>query len=350
MTNSKQIGYSSQKAISYPNYIHLFHNRLYTVRPRVHEFLQKCFHMFDVGIWTYAVHQKMDALIAKILSPDEVSQLKFVKIQDKNILPHICKDKEKPVFLKDLSIIWTTILESGRDLHNYGYDSEDSRDSPTFAYAPYSDKNTILIDDTPYRAAANPSNTTLFPSIYEGGRNDKFLLGILWPLLEQMYNAIDTRLYLHLNEPKWSMRNAYEDEIRNATIYLELEREGYLKRPALERKCYDVLSTSKYEIPWDKKEVVSKMSSVDEMTEKEILEIAIDLGYEFSTEFKDDPRRFLETVELTRDNTTKYEKFGARDYCNRNIHVDRVGKFLTCSNKNCSKCLPVAYGKFLKTC
>lgn len=74
------------------------------------------------------------------------------------------------------------------------------------------------------------------------------------------------------------MKIAHEEEIRNARIYLELERKGYLSREVPKNRC-DILHVFKYEISWDTKDIIGKMPPIGNMSEDNILRFAQELGH-----------------------------------------------------------------------
>lgn len=58
----------------------------------------------------------------------------------------------------------------------------------------YGVHNTLLVDDSPFKAFANPSRTTLFAQMYSPTKdmeNDDFLMGLLWLVMNQLQYARD---------------------------------------------------------------------------------------------------------------------------------------------------------------
>ncbi|KAK1352950.1 Haloacid dehalogenase-like hydrolase superfamily protein [Heracleum sosnowskyi] len=87
------------------------------------DFMLFCLERFDVGIWSSRTKENVDSILARLLGYDIRFQLKFCWVN--------------PIEIKKLSAIG-------------GYD----------------ESNTLLVDDTPYKAYKNPPNTAIFPNTY----------------------------------------------------------------------------------------------------------------------------------------------------------------------------------------
>ncbi|KAJ7568964.1 hypothetical protein O6H91_01G054900 [Diphasiastrum complanatum] len=92
-------------------------------------------------------------------------------------------NKFKPMFLKELSKLWTKLKpELPWEEGEYG---------PT---------NTLLVDDTPYKAICNPPYTAIFPMSYTANsRADDFLVGQLKSYLQQLLCAMDVQRFVKEN-------------------------------------------------------------------------------------------------------------------------------------------------------
>uniref|UniRef100_A0A6N2L4Y5 Mitochondrial import inner membrane translocase subunit TIM50 n=1 Tax=Salix viminalis TaxID=40686 RepID=A0A6N2L4Y5_SALVM len=118
-------------------------------RPFCDDFLRFCFQKFDVGVWTSRTKRNMNPLL--IFSLDSRHKLLFCWDQSH------CTDTgfttventSKPMFLKELKKIWE-YLESTPHLNKGEYD----------------ESNTLLLDDSPYKALCNPVHTAIFPQSY----------------------------------------------------------------------------------------------------------------------------------------------------------------------------------------
>ncbi|KAJ6370109.1 hypothetical protein OIU76_028390 [Salix suchowensis] len=119
-------------------------------RPFCDDFLRFCFQKFDVGVWTSRTKRNMNPLI-DFLFGDSRHKLLFCWDQSH------CTDTgfttventSKPMFLKELKKIWE-YLESTPHLNKGEYD----------------ESNTLLLDDSPYKALCNPVHTAIFPQSY----------------------------------------------------------------------------------------------------------------------------------------------------------------------------------------
>ncbi|KAM6592975.1 hypothetical protein CsatA_000678 [Cannabis sativa] len=90
-------------------------------RPYCEEFMKFCLERFEVGIWSSARESDQN----------QCTDSGFRTLEN----------KEKPLFLKDLKKLWQNkYLSKGV----------------------FSSSNTLLIDDKPYKALLNPSNTAIF--------------------------------------------------------------------------------------------------------------------------------------------------------------------------------------------
>ncbi|KAJ6678133.1 NUCLEAR LIM INTERACTOR-INTERACTING FACTOR-RELATED [Salix viminalis] len=119
-------------------------------RPFCDDFLRFCFQKFDVGVWSSRTKRNLNPLI-DFLFGDSRHKLLFCWDQSH------CTDTgfttventSKPMFLKELKKIWE-YLESTPHLNKGEYD----------------ESNTLLLDDSPYKALCNPVHTAIFPQSY----------------------------------------------------------------------------------------------------------------------------------------------------------------------------------------
>ncbi|KAJ6371439.1 hypothetical protein OIU77_001866 [Salix suchowensis] len=119
-------------------------------RPFCDDFLSFCFQKFDVGVWSSRTKRNVNPLIDFIFG-DSRQKLLFCWDQSH------CTDTgfttventSRPLFLKELKKIWE-YLESTLHLNKGEYD----------------ESNTLLLDDSPYKALCNPAHTAIFPQSY----------------------------------------------------------------------------------------------------------------------------------------------------------------------------------------
>ncbi|KAG8384603.1 hypothetical protein BUALT_Bualt04G0135000 [Buddleja alternifolia] len=129
-------------------------------RPFCDDFLKFCFQNFDVGIWSSRSKRIIEKVVDYLLG----------ELRDKLLF---CWDMEhstqtgfktlenshKPLVCKELGKIW-------------------ENDNPDFPWkkGDYDESNTLLLDDSPYKALLNPLHTAIFPNSYHyENKNDNSL-------------------------------------------------------------------------------------------------------------------------------------------------------------------------------
>ncbi|KAJ4831846.1 hypothetical protein Tsubulata_017512 [Turnera subulata] len=133
-------------------------------RPFCDDFLQFCLENFDVGVWSSRIKGNLDKVI-EFLMGDRRQKLLFCWRGTGNCenMDMIEKDqshctdtgaatvenRDKPLFLKELKELWKAL--KSEILSNKGE---------------YNESNTILLDDSPYKALRNPPHTAIFPYPY----------------------------------------------------------------------------------------------------------------------------------------------------------------------------------------
>ncbi|KAI5055021.1 hypothetical protein GOP47_0030166 [Adiantum capillus-veneris] len=153
-------------------------------RPFCEEFLQFCLENFIVGIWSSAREYNVNNLVDYVFG-DAKERLAFSWHQsDCTDVGLKAPDNEwKPLFMKDLSKLWK------REKLNLPWSEGD-----------YGPSNTLLVDDTPYKAVLNPPNTAIFPRTYTAREHgDDFLGGPLRSYLEGIRNAASVQTYVENN-------------------------------------------------------------------------------------------------------------------------------------------------------
>ncbi|KAJ0817625.1 putative FCP1 domain, HAD superfamily protein [Helianthus annuus] len=130
-------------------------------RPFCEEFLKFCFERFEVAIWSSAMEHNIGEVLTNVMG-ELKSKLLFTWDQDEcTETDYMCLDnKYKPLFLKELDLIWT---------------SKKYRNLP-WSEGEYSAPNTLLITD-PVKALLNPPNTAIFVGDYDPKNNRDDFLG-----------------------------------------------------------------------------------------------------------------------------------------------------------------------------
>ncbi|KAL3838212.1 hypothetical protein ACJIZ3_022803 [Penstemon smallii] len=129
-------------------------------RPFYDDFLKFCFHNFDVGIWSSRSRRVIDKVVDYLLG-DQKYKLLFC--WDMSYCTQTgfktLDQRHKPLVCKVLQKIWDA------DFPNLPWKKGD-----------YNETNTLLLDDSPYKALLNPLHTAVFPCSYDyRNRNDKSL-------------------------------------------------------------------------------------------------------------------------------------------------------------------------------
>lgn len=156
-------------------------NKFVYKRPFCDQFIEFCFQNFVVGIWSSAQQQNVDKLVDFIFG-DLKEKLLFCWYQtdctDTGL--RLPENRRKPLFLKELSKLW----------------NKGKPDVP-WEQGQYGPSNTLLIDDTPYKALCNPPHTAVFPDPFEAANKQDDILGCsLRKYLEGLSTASDVQEYV----------------------------------------------------------------------------------------------------------------------------------------------------------
>ncbi|KAF7116616.1 hypothetical protein RHSIM_RhsimUnG0020400 [Rhododendron simsii] len=161
-------------------------------RPFCDDFLQFCFERFHVGVWSSRIKNTRDWTM---LTNEDIDL--SPKIRRGQGLPGIdqshCTDtgyntlqnKDKPLVLKELRKLW----------------EKQEPDLP-WNRGDYNTSNTLLLDDSPYKALCNPAHTAIFPYPYQyKDVNDNTLGpgGDLRVYLERLASANNVQKYVEMN-------------------------------------------------------------------------------------------------------------------------------------------------------
>ncbi|XP_020233079.1 uncharacterized protein LOC109813331 isoform X1 [Cajanus cajan] len=119
-------------------------------RPFCDDFLQFCFDRFHVGVWSSRAKRNVDEAIAFLMGKS-ASKLLFCWNQSHCTRTRFTtvENKEKPLVLKELRKLW----------------EKEDPDLP-WEKGEFNESNTLLLDDSPYKALMNPKHTAIFPCSY----------------------------------------------------------------------------------------------------------------------------------------------------------------------------------------
>ncbi|XP_015579929.1 uncharacterized protein LOC8289053 [Ricinus communis] len=120
------------------------------MRPFCLDFLKFCFERFEVGVWSSRIKKNFDDVIDYVMG-DMKHKLLFCWDLSHCTLTQFntLENKHKPLVFKELRRIW-------------------EKDDPELPWEKgyYNESNTLLLDDSPYKALLNPANTAVFPHSY----------------------------------------------------------------------------------------------------------------------------------------------------------------------------------------
>ncbi|XP_008670998.1 probable C-terminal domain small phosphatase [Zea mays] len=131
---------------------HLSHGtirgKLVFKRPYCDDFLRFCMHHFELGIWSSRLRANVDAAVDILMEDDVKQRLLFCWDLSKCTGTgfYTLENKTKPLVLKELKKLWD--------------------DLPWRQQGEFSPSNTLLLDDSPYKALRNPPHTAIFPCPY----------------------------------------------------------------------------------------------------------------------------------------------------------------------------------------
>uniref|UniRef100_A0A5B7BKL6 Mitochondrial import inner membrane translocase subunit TIM50 n=1 Tax=Davidia involucrata TaxID=16924 RepID=A0A5B7BKL6_DAVIN len=119
-------------------------------RPFCCDFLKFCFERFDVGIWSSRTKKIIDRVVDYLLG-DMKHKLLFC--WDLSHCTETCfrtlENRHKPLVFKELRKIW-----------------ENNDPNLLWKKGDFNESNSLLLDDSPYKALLNPMHTAIFPCSY----------------------------------------------------------------------------------------------------------------------------------------------------------------------------------------
>ncbi|XP_010030887.2 probable C-terminal domain small phosphatase [Eucalyptus grandis] len=155
-------------------------------RPFVDDFVQFCFEKFAVGVWSSRTKRNVDPVV-DFLMGDSKGKLLFCWDQSHCTITKFTtiENRDKPLVLKELRKLWDKL-------------------EPNLPWEKgvYNESNTLLLDDSPYKALRNPANTGIFPYSYrytDAKDNSLGPGGDLRVYLESLALADDVRKYVEQN-------------------------------------------------------------------------------------------------------------------------------------------------------
>ncbi|OVA15087.1 NLI interacting factor [Macleaya cordata] len=119
-------------------------------RPFCDDFLKFCFENFNVGVWSSRMKRNVNTVV-DFLMEDMKNNLLFCWDQAHCTETGVgtLENRQKPLVLKELKKLWNK--------HEHSLPWEKGT---------YDESNTLLLDDSPYKALRNPPHTAIFPRSY----------------------------------------------------------------------------------------------------------------------------------------------------------------------------------------
>lgn len=155
-------------------------------RPFCDDFLRFCFEKFHVGVWSSRTMKNVKSAI-DFLMGELQSKLLFCwdQTQCTDTGFYTLENREKPMLLKEIKKLW-----------------EKNDPGLPWENGDFNESNTLLLDDSPYKALRNPPFTAIFPNPYcYKDVNDNSLGpgGDLRVYLEGLASADDVQKYIEAN-------------------------------------------------------------------------------------------------------------------------------------------------------
>ncbi|KAL6877575.1 hypothetical protein ACP4OV_012790 [Aristida adscensionis] len=155
-------------------------------RPYCDDFLRFCFQNFELGVWSSRKRENVNSVV-NILMRDLKQYLLFCWDMSHCTVTGCTTvdNKSKPLVLKELKKLWC------------------KEDSLPWEQGEFSASNTLLVDDSPYKALCNPPHTAIFPNPYSYlNQRDDYSLGPggdLRVYLEKLAQADDVQVFVKDN-------------------------------------------------------------------------------------------------------------------------------------------------------
>uniref|UniRef100_A0A0D9WUP1 FCP1 homology domain-containing protein n=1 Tax=Leersia perrieri TaxID=77586 RepID=A0A0D9WUP1_9ORYZ len=199
-------------------------------RPYCDDFLSFCFQHFELGIWSSRMKVNVDSVLNIIMKNNMRHCLLFCWDLSKctGTGCNTLGNKHKPLVLKELKKLW----------------NKEDPDLP-WEQGEFSPSNTLLVDDSPYKALANPPHTAIFPKPYSyRNKKDNSLGpgGDLRVYLENLATADDVQSYVQehpFGQPSITKNDRHWNfYIHDTSMQLFMEQESIIE----DRKAADAES------------------------------------------------------------------------------------------------------------
>jgi hypothetical protein len=207
------------KTLKAPKYIE---KKAVFKRPFCDDFLKFCFENFHIGVWSSRHRNNLDPLV-KYLMGDMRHNLLFCWDSSKctNTGFTTIGNFKKPLMLKQIKKLWT----------------KEQSDLP-WAKGEFSPCNTLLIDDSPYKALCNPPHTAIFPYSYDfRDEGDKALEngGYFREYLEELALTKDVQNFVEKHPfgqspisnltPSWKFYEQVIKRINNSSFHYQQQKD-----------------------------------------------------------------------------------------------------------------------------
>ncbi|TVU02765.1 hypothetical protein EJB05_51723 [Eragrostis curvula] len=183
-------------------------------RPYCDDFLRFCFQNFELGIWSSRLKDNVNSVV-NILMRDLKQYLLFCWDMSHCTVTgrKTVENKHKPLVLKELKKLWN------KEYPNLPWEQGE-----------FSPSNTLLVDDSPYKALCNPPHTAIFPQPYSylNEKSDYSLGpgGDLRVYLERLAAADDVQVFVRENpfgqpsimesDPHWNFYAQIVDKVEKS--------------------------------------------------------------------------------------------------------------------------------------
>uniref|UniRef100_A0A0E0LG67 FCP1 homology domain-containing protein n=1 Tax=Oryza punctata TaxID=4537 RepID=A0A0E0LG67_ORYPU len=201
-------------------------------RPYCDDFLRFCFENFELGIWSSRLKVNVDSVVNIIMKKDMKQSLLFCWDLSKCTGTGFktLENKNKPLVLKELKKLW----------------NKEDPDLP-WEQEEFSPSNTLLVDDSPYKALGNPPHTAIFPHPYSYlNKKDDSLGpgGDLRVYLENLATADDVQRYVQ--EHPFGQPSITKSD-RHWNFYVNLFGLGWMEQePIIEDRKLVLLCTNRH--------------------------------------------------------------------------------------------------------
>ncbi|KAL3697880.1 hypothetical protein R1sor_011956 [Riccia sorocarpa] len=263
-------------------------------RNDVEGFISRCFDLFDLALWTCTDNNALREYMLYLFSGEQYDKFLFQCDQGEALDTNerwTRNNQQIRLLLKPLKTVWVRF--------------------PNF-----NARNTLLVDIHPFRASANPEDTSIFPVPYTGSHSDTYLITVLLPYPEGLSQAFDIREYVREHVLQGSQRPLH---FRATSRGLP----GLLHKYSLRaiETYVPTLLTKKGNLTDFEKSVLSRLPDIDELEDHDCVAWARLLGLSWNQALQDD----LTTIGVSdeKHTRTKASVKYARDFLVevKNVHL-----------------------------